>query len=352
MTQTALNQHPWPKGPRKGWIPNGLDVEQLRHRFGPAESDAIKELMAAIRQAETPLFTVKPEQFRDPVLDRFMLPLVDELKHGPGLVFLSDLAQLGPHLDDWRLAYWGIGTYFGDQVSQSVRGEMMADVKVRDIDSGERVYTSPLPVGLHSDRIDIVSLLCVQPAMKGGTNGFASSLAIRDIVAHERPDLMPWFERGFRQSRGNEQQAGDDPITPYHVPVFAEKDGLMSCLFSSNASLTYQHDSVKADLSPREIEALQYLEAVCARPEIRTTILFQRGDAVFINNYEVLHARDAFEDSPDPAKKRHLLRMWIAGRPPRPRVAEQTVIVNSSGLQGIDPQPDKVAADGSIMAAR
>jgi hypothetical protein len=352
LTQTALNQHPWPTGPRQGWLPQDITIAQLQHRFGPAEIAAIKQLIAKIRAADTPLLEVKPEQFRDAVLDAFMLPLVDELKQGPGLVLLSGFDALGSNLDDWRLAYWGIGSYFGDQVSQSVRGDLLGDVKVRPGNSGGRVYTSSATVRLHSDRIDMLSLLCVQNAMKGGENGFASSLAIREIVKRERPDVLKLLERGFRQSRNGEEQPGQPPITDYRVPVFAEKDGVMSCLLSGNGSLVHQRNSVKDDLTENEVEALQYFESVLQRPEIRITVPLQIGEAVFLNNYEVVHARDQFEDSDDPAKKRHLLRMWLAGRPARPRIAEQTVSPNPSGKQGIDPQPDKVAADGSIITAR
>lgn len=350
MNGTALNQHPWPTGPRTGWMPADIDIKQLQHRFGPAEIRAIKELIAASRQAGTPFLEVKPEQFRHPLLDRFMLPLVDELKQGPGFVLLSGFEEIASDLADWRLAYWGIGTYFGDQVSQSVRGDLMGDVKVQPGAGGDRVYTSAATVRLHSDRIDMLSLLCVQPALKGGESGFASAFTIYEIVKRERPDLLPIFERGFRQSRGGEQQPSEPAITPYYVPIFAAKDGLMSCLFSGNCSLIHQQNSVKADLTEQEIHALEYMEALLQRPEIRITVPLQIGEAVFLNNYEVLHARDAFEDSTDSAKRRHLLRMWLAGRPPRPRVSEQTVIVNPSGKQGIDPQPAKVSTSGAIIS--
>jgi hypothetical protein len=39
---------------------------------------------------------------------------------------------------------------------------------------------------------------------------------------------------------------------------------------------------------------------------------FQKGDMQFLNNHMILHAREAYEDHEDPARKRQLLRMWIA----------------------------------------
>jgi hypothetical protein len=39
---------------------------------------------------------------------------------------------------------------------------------------------------------------------------------------------------------------------------------------------------------------------------------FQEGDLQLINNHTMLHAREAYEDYPEPGRERHLLRMWIA----------------------------------------
>jgi hypothetical protein len=350
VNQSAI--FPWPKGPRQGWLPEDIDIERLRHRLGANEIAAIRERITAIREAGTPLFEVTLEQFRHPLLDKFVWPLVHELREGAGVLLLAGFDQLGDDIDDWRLAYWGIGSYFGEPVSQSVRGDLMGDVKVRLSNTTSRVYTSPAPVRLHSDRIDMLSLLCVQKAKAGGTNGFASSLAIRDIIARERPDVLKILERGFRQSRGNEQQPDQDPITPYRVPVFAEKDGLVSCLLSGNCSRYAQEHMVKDPLNAEELEALDFLMAVLERPEIRITVGLERGEAVFLNNYEVVHARDTFEDGDEPTQKRHLLRLWLAGRPHRPRVAEQSVIVNPSGKLGIDPQPAKLDAEGNIVSVQ
>jgi hypothetical protein len=60
---------------------------------------------------------------------------------------------------------------------------------------------------------------------------------------------------------------------------------------------------------------------------------------VFINNHEILHNREAFEDGDTPEEKRLLLRLWFQGTPVRPKPETMTVMRNPSGLQGIDPRP-------------
>ena len=38
----------------------------------------------------------------------------------------------------------------------------------------------------------------------------------------------------------------------------------------------------------------------------------QPGDMQFVYNHSQLHDRTAFVDWPDPAKRRHLLRLWLS----------------------------------------
>ena len=36
------------------------------------------------------------------------------------------------------------------------------------------------------------------------------------------------------------------------------------------------------------------------------------GDIQLVHNHTILHDRTAFEDFPEPERKRHLLRLWLA----------------------------------------
>jgi hypothetical protein len=45
---------------------------------------------------------------------------------------------------------------------------------------------------------------------------------------------------------------------------------------------------------------------------------FQTGDIQLVHNHTLLHDRTAFEDWPEPDRKRHLLRLWVAPENARP----------------------------------
>ncbi len=46
------------------------------------------------------------------------------------------------------------------------------------------------------------------------------------------------------------------------------------------------------------------------------------GDIQLCNNYTTLHSRTAFEDWAEPERRRHMLRLWLALREPRPLPAK------------------------------
>jgi alpha-ketoglutarate-dependent taurine dioxygenase len=62
------------------------------------------------------------------------------------------------------------------------------------------------------------------------------------------------------------------------------------------------------------------LEEIANDPTFHLQMDFRPGDVQLLNNGRVLHAREAYEDDPDPARRRHLLRLWLAahdfGSPP------------------------------------
>jgi hypothetical protein len=71
--------------------------------------------------------------------------------------------------------------------------------------------------------------------------------------------------------------------------------------------------------------------------EVRLDMDFQPGDIQFIHNHQILHVRTPYEDYPEPERKRHLLRLWLApanGRPLPPVMAERFGNIEASTARG------------------
>lgn len=215
---------------REGWLGTDVSKAELCFDLRAPQVAALRRLAQANLAAGRSFADVTRAQFSDPDVDDFLARAVAELKQGKGVTFLRNVPVDGLDLDEIRMIFWGIGTHFGNGLSQSVVGDKMGDVTPRP--GSSRGYTGDQELGLHTDFTEIGVLLCLQPAKEGGDNIFVSSLALWDVIEREHPEYMPVLKRGFRTWRMDEHRENQDPVTPYHVPVFAEVDGLRSVYWS------------------------------------------------------------------------------------------------------------------------
>jgi hypothetical protein len=65
-------------------------------------------------------------------------------------------------------------------------------------------------------------------------------------------------------------------------------------------------------LSEHQIEALDLLGELVEDPDIHLDMDFRPGDIQMVCNHSLFHSRTAFEDFPEPDRRRHLLRLWLA----------------------------------------
>ena len=64
---------------------------------------------------------------------------------------------------------------------------------------------------------------------------------------------------------------------------------------------------------------------VTRAPGIALEFDLRHGDVLLASNHTIMHGRTEFEDLPDPARRRHMLRLWLTipnGRPLPPHYAD------------------------------
>ena len=228
-----------------------------------------------------------------------------ELAEGRGFVLLRGAPIAGRTADEIALIYWAIGAHLGVAVSQSAAGDRLGHVIDRGTGDKERYYTRGGALEFHMDPVDVVGLLCLRQARSGGASRIVSALAVHNAILAERPDLLELLCRGFHNSR----RAHGETTSPARVPVFAEGGQGLECYL---LPITIRQAIEEGyPLTPAEQEALDYLAAVADRPELRLDMDFREGDIQFLNNRTILHARTDYVDDPEPALKRHLLRLWL-----------------------------------------
>jgi hypothetical protein len=272
-------------------------------------------------------FTKK--DFPLPKLGRKIEQILKELEDGRGFALLRGI-QPDKYDDDtlYRL-YWGLGTHFGEPITQNNRGEKIVEIQDRGVayGPGVRGYSTNARLMPHSDASDLVALFCVRPAFKGGESCIASGMTIfNELLAHN-PEYLEPLECGFHHNMRGEGVSGDpNETTENAIPVFSYYQNRLSCHFNRRLILEGIEKRGKP-ISPLAGSAIEHVNELALRDDIRFDMEFQAGDIQLLNNHIIVHSRFDFVDQEDPALQRRLLRLWTNvpnGRPLAPEYADRT----------------------------
>jgi hypothetical protein len=309
---------------RSAWRPSDFaSRDAYTVALGEAHLAAFDAALAVSRAAGRAPEDIRTDDFALRAIADDVATWRDEVLEGRGFVVLRGLAGDRYLPDDAAAIFWGLGTHLGRAVSQSPLGDRIGHVTdVGGQDRRERAYRTSRELTLHTDRCDVIGMLCLTPALRGGISGYASAHTIHNEILAARPALLDPLYAGFRYHRRGEELPGEPSITPEPVPVLSEWEDEVSVVFL-RAYIEMAANELGQALRPDEREALDYFEEVAHRPDIKIEFLLEPGEMIFFNNCTMLHNRTAFEDHPDPARKRHLLRLWLmldGGRPLAPAV--------------------------------
>jgi hypothetical protein len=303
------------------------------------------------RVSSTEIADITPADCRHPALDTDLERVFDEIQDGRGIVIVRGIPVAEHSIEDVSRMFWTLGAHFGRGVSQSALGDVLGMVRDETLPGqaeSARGYTSRRELSLHVDFAQIVGLMCVRQARAGGKSQYAAGLAIHNEIAATRPDLLPVLYRGFPYHRRGEEAPDAPSITPYEIPVFSMRDGAMS-IFMVREIFNAAFRELKRPFTAQEIEAIDTFVATARRLQFETRL--EAGEATFLNNYTVMHARSEFEDWDEPEKKRLMMRLWLdVERNCRPVVPEIHIYENQGGRSGIDKQPGRGRPDASWRA--
>jgi hypothetical protein len=323
------------------WI--GPDLAQRpdewTHHLSAAEIAEIDAAVATVRSRGVDIADITRVDFTLPVLGPVLERLRDEVLNGRGFVLIRGLPVSGRPIADNAIAYWGIGTYFGNARSQNAKGHVLGHVRDLGMSTDDprvRTYQTTERQHFHTDSCDIVGLLCLKTARRGGMSSLVSSSTIYNVMATRRPDLARLLFQPFATDRRGEIPEGKLPW--FDMPVFNDYAGYLSAIYSRTYVRSSQRFPEARRLTEEDLAALDYFDSLAESSELRLDITFQPGDMQFVHNHTILHDRTAFEDWPEPERKRHLLRLWLAApgaRPLPPVYAERYGSVEIGNRGGI-----------------
>ncbi|MEM7250333.1 MAG: TauD/TfdA family dioxygenase [Pseudomonadota bacterium] len=293
-------------------------ADSLSTSLSATEIDAVQTLGREVRGRSESPEAVDPGGLDFAGLGERGLRWRQEVIDGSGFLLLRGLPESMSD-EDYTAVFWALGGLFGPAVSQSNMGDRIGHVvNVGGDDFRERAYRNRRELSMHTDRCDVVGMMCLQPAFEGGLSSYASALALYNHIAKTRPELVEPLTRGFYYHRFGEQASNEPGITRARVPIISAADNAVSVVYL-RAYIEMAAKENDQPLTEREREALDVFDALANSDEFKVNMMLGRGDIVFFNNCTMLHKRSAFEDKPEEAPRRHLLRLWLM-TPDRPRI--------------------------------
>jgi hypothetical protein len=302
------------EGPSAWYGPDITNSTDWIYELGVGEVAEIEAVMKPLAEQEIEISSITQNDFSLPTLGPKLLAIRDDVTKGRGFALMRGLP-----VDHWSIresatAYFGIGTHLGNVVSQNAMGHILGHVRDvgRDVvnDPTARLYQTNNRQRYHTDRTDVVGLLCLRTAKTGGSSSLVSSMTIYNEMYKRAPDLLrELFELFPIDHRG---EVGPDKKGYAMSPIYSWYRGFLSAFYTRS----YIDSSRRfADLPPiggARLAALDMVDELANDPTINLHMDFKPGDMQWVYNHTSMHDRTAYEDWPEEHRKRHLLRLWLS----------------------------------------
>ena len=256
---------------------------------------------------------IAPENF---VLEKFsfkLLELQEELRSGIGFRLISGLPvdELSPEL--YSTVFCGLGSYLGKARSQNAAGHLLGHVRDTGAsakDPSVRIYQTSARQTFHTDRSDVVGLLCIKEAKKGGDSLLASSVTAFNEVMKKSPSLAKELMLPVAYDRRGEIPIGQKPYMT--IPVVNWYKGKLTCIYQREYIISAQRYDNAPKLTQSQIEAFDLFDEILNDNRTNLKMRLRPGDIQFVYNHSLFHDRTGFVDWLETEKKRHLLRLWLS----------------------------------------
>jgi len=305
---------------RSAWYGKDLSGHtEWIQQLSDSEIGEIEGAMKRLSDSSVDLTTISPCDFPLPTLGTRLHDLLDEVLNGRGFVLIRALPLERWSRREAAIAFLGIGVHLGSLRRQNASGHLLGHVKdlgLSGANPNARIYQTRERQTFHTDSCDVVGLLCLQPAKTGGLSSLVSSTTIFNELKRRRPDLLRCLLDPIETDRRGEVPPGAKPY--FSIPVFNWHRNLLSTIYQRQYIESARRFPGVAALTSLQIQALDLFDELANDPELNLNMELQPGDFQLVHNHTILHDRTAFEDFPEPERKRHLLRLWLAPPDARP----------------------------------
>ena len=246
---------------------------------------------------------------------------INELKtkkilQGVGLLIIDGKSLLDFSKNEITKIYEMVCNVLGTLYIQNINSEKIVEIKDKgkSMTLGGRYHQTKEGGSYHTDSPhwtkvpDLVGMLCINQAKKGGISKFVSAYTIHNQLLKEQNDILKTLYEKFRFDKRGEFKI-DESQTIFE-PVFVFKNDKLHCRFLIDYILA-GHQIQNQPLSKLQETALQLLEEISKNKNNVLSYDLKANDMIFFDNHRILHGRTEFEDYEDENRKRYLLRSWI-----------------------------------------
>jgi alpha-ketoglutarate-dependent taurine dioxygenase len=180
---------------------------------------------------------------------------------------------------------------------------------------GARFSVTNYESSFHTDNsfgetiLDYVGLLCVNTARSGGLSQVISGFSVYNVLLQEHPDALAELSQPFHVDRRGGVKEGQSATAQVPVIAWHGRELLFRYL---RYWIEAGHEKAGVPLTSSQRRALDLLDEIMRRKDLYVEFSLRRGQMYFINNRWILHNRTAFEDHPEPERRRHLVRLWLS----------------------------------------
>jgi hypothetical protein len=288
--------------------------------LAPAEIAEVEAAAKALVARQADIAAITARDFPLPTLaPKLKARVDDEVLNGRGFILLRGLPVERWTMLEAATAYFGLGAHLGSARSQNGKGHVLGhvqDLGLASNDPNVRIYQTHERQTFHTDSCDIVGLLCLKTARSGGLSALVSSTTIFNEMRRQRPDLLELLFEPVATDRRGEVPEGQKPY--FQIPTFSWHKGFLTAIYQRQYIDSAQRFPDAPRLSPAHVEALEMFDALTNDPRLHMFMEFKPGDVQLVHNHTILHDRTSFVDWPEPERRRHLLRLWLAAAHARP----------------------------------
>ena len=301
---------------RIAWTRATLTPDEGGARLSDACVAELLDAAAQLRAHPLPVLALDPVDFDLGHCRRAMADIREMLTQGPGFAIVDRLPL--ERIDGAKAValFWLLSSLIARPVAQKWDGTMVYDVRDtgRLPGNGVRPDVTNAEQSFHTDNSynlcppEYVGLLCLHPAMEGGVSRIVSLVSAHNEIRRRRPEVLPRLYQPFYFDRQREHAPDDTMVT--HHPIFEVDAGRLHGRLS-RFQVRNGQALAGVPLDAEGEAALDELDRTMDREDLRMDFHFEAGQMQFVNNRQIAHKRTGFRDWPEPARKRHLVRLWL-----------------------------------------